>query len=65
MYSYPNLIPLPVPEIHRIVQAVDPFGFDRIYGFQSDLVVASDAKTAVAHSAERYVHALSASTPRP
>ena len=32
MYSYPNLIPLPVSTVRQIVDAVDPFEFDRIYG---------------------------------
>jgi len=32
MYSYPNLIPLPVASVQRIVAAVEPFAFDRIYG---------------------------------
>jgi hypothetical protein len=32
MYSYPNYIPLPASAIERIVKAVEPFSFDRIYG---------------------------------
>lgn len=32
MYSYPNLIPLPNSKVRRIVAAVEPFEFDRIYG---------------------------------
>ena len=42
----------------RIVQAVEPYTFDRIYGFQPELVVMRDAKAAVARSAERYIHAI-------
>ena len=30
MYSYPNLIPLPVPKVAQIVAAVEPYAFDRI-----------------------------------
>jgi hypothetical protein len=59
MYSFPNYIPLPAAEIDRIVAAVEPFDFDRIYGAWWDRNVASDAKNAVLRSAERYKHALS------
>jgi len=58
MYSYPNYIPLPASEIDRIVAAVEPFDFDRIYGAWWDRNVASDAKAAVRRSAERYKRAL-------
>ena len=58
MYSYPNYIPLPASEIDRIVAAVQPFAFDRIYGAWWDRNVASDAKAAVHRSAERYKKAL-------
>jgi len=58
MYSYPNFIPLPVSAINRIVSAVEPFEFDRIYGAFSGKVVLTDAKQAVKRSAERYVRAL-------
>lgn len=44
MYSYPNLIPLDAPTIRRIVAAVDPFVFDRLYGGWPESVVAYDAK---------------------
>lgn len=58
MYSYPNLIPLPAREVQRIVAAVEPYAFDRIYGAWWDRVVKEDAKTAVSRSAERYIQAL-------
>lgn len=58
MYSYPNYIPLPVAEIDRIVAAVEPFEFDRIYGAWWDRNVRSDAKDAVRRSADRYKRAL-------
>jgi len=41
-----------------IVQAVEPFAYDRIYSSWFGRVVATDAKAAVAHSAERYERAL-------
>jgi hypothetical protein len=58
MRSYPNLIPLPARAIHQIVQAVEPFTFDRIYGAWWETLVATDAKAAVHRSAERYVRAI-------
>lgn len=59
MYSYPNMIPLNARAVDHIVQAVEPFAFDRIYGGWWDSIVASDAKVAVRRSAERYVKAIS------
>ena len=58
MYSFPNYIPLPASEIDRIVAAVEPFDFDRIYGAWWDRNVVTDAKAAVRRSAERYKRAL-------
>ena len=55
MYSYPNLIPLGAEEVRRIVAAVEPFAFDRIYGGWHGSVVAADAKAAVRRSAQRYL----------
>src|SRR4029077_5950537 len=59
MYSYPNYIPLAGTEVDRILAAVEPFEFDRIYGAWWDRNVKSDAKNAVRRSAERYKAALS------
>lgn len=57
MYSYPNLIPLGRPAVERIVAAVQPYEFDRIYGaFGRD--VTSDAKAVVERSAARYLAAI-------
>ena len=58
MYSFPNYVPLPAAEVDRIVAAVQPFEFDRIYGAWWDRNVASDAKNALHRSAERYKRAL-------
>jgi hypothetical protein len=55
MYSYPNFIPLSAPEIDRIVSALEPMPFERLYGAFWPSVVAADAKGAVRRSAERYV----------
>lgn len=59
MYSYPNMIPLNERSVERIVQAVEPFDFDRIYGGWWDYHVASDARSALKRSAERYIKAIS------
>src|SRR6185503_13262210 len=55
MYSYPNMIPLNASAVKRIVNAVEPLAFDRLYGGWWDLVVGSDAKAAVKRSVERYI----------
>lgn len=60
MRSYPNLIPLPAATVRRIVTAVEPYPFERIYGAWFDLRVAADGKEAVRRSAERYIRALGA-----
>ena len=58
MYSFPNLIPLNARGVDRIVKAVKPFAYDRIYSGWWDRVLASDAKAAVGRSAERYIAAI-------
>jgi hypothetical protein len=58
MRSYPNLIPLGPVAIHRILERIEPFSFDRIYGGWWQANVLSDAKAAVARSAERYLRAI-------
>jgi glyoxylase-like metal-dependent hydrolase (beta-lactamase superfamily II) len=55
MESYPNLIPLGAAAIRRIVAAVEPYPFDRLYGGWSGSIVASDAREAVRRSAARYL----------
>ena len=57
MYSYPNLIPLPGSAIRRILAAVEPWPFERIYGGWWDPAVEADAKGAVERSARRYLSA--------
>jgi len=58
MYSYPNYIPLPTSAIERIVKAVEPYPFDRIYGAFWDMVIERDGKAVVKRSAERYLRAI-------
>jgi hypothetical protein len=57
MYSYPNLIPLNAPTVKRVVGAVAPFPFDRVYGAFGQ-VIEEDGSEAVKRSAERYLKAL-------
>src|SRR5205823_1967696 len=47
MYSYPNYIPLPASAIERIVKAVEPFEYDRVYGAFWDMVIERDGKAVV------------------
>jgi glyoxylase-like metal-dependent hydrolase (beta-lactamase superfamily II) len=57
MYSYPNLIPLSPSKVRRIVSAVEPFPFDRLYaGFGG--VVQKDARAQLAFSADRYIRSI-------
>jgi hypothetical protein len=58
MYSYPNYVPLPASAIGRIVSAVEPFAYDRVYGAFWDMVIEQDGKAAVQRSAERYLRAI-------
>ncbi len=60
MYSYPNLIPLNGAAVRRIVQAVEPFPYDRIYTAWFDRTMECDARAAVYRSAERYLRAIGA-----
>ena len=59
MRSYPNLIPLSAQAVRRILSAVEPYAFDRIYGAWTGKVVQSGAKTVLVRSADRYIHAIS------
>jgi hypothetical protein len=58
MYSYPNRIPLNRRAVERIVNAVEPYEFVRLYGGWWDDHV-QDARAAVRRSAERYIRAIS------
>jgi hypothetical protein len=60
MRSYPNLIPLGPTAIHQILERIERFPFEQIYGAWWGANVLSDAKTAVMRSAERYLRAISA-----
>ena len=59
MYSYLNYVPLSAAAVERIVRAVEPFGYDGVYGAFWDTVIERDGKAAVRRSAERYRRAIS------
>jgi hypothetical protein len=58
MRSYPNLIPLGAAAIDRILETLEEFSFDQIYGGWWKANVPAHAKAAVARSAERYLRAI-------
>lgn len=60
MRSNPNYIPMSPRAVRHIVAMLKPFAFDRLYGSQWPKVVKSDAKAALARSAERYLKAIDA-----
>jgi hypothetical protein len=60
MRSYPNLIPLGPTAIRQILERIERFPFEQIYGAWWGANVLSDAKAAVRHSAERYLRWISA-----
>ncbi|WP_407170609.1 MBL fold metallo-hydrolase [Bradyrhizobium sp. ORS 111] len=59
MYSYPNYIPLNAAAVRVIARAVEPLGFDRIYGAWWGKNIASGAKPAFDRSVQRYIAAIS------
>lgn len=60
MYSYPNYVPLSAAAVERIVRAVEPLEYDKVYGAFWDAVIEQDGKAAVARSAQRYLRAINA-----
>jgi glyoxylase-like metal-dependent hydrolase (beta-lactamase superfamily II) len=59
MYSYPNYIPLGPLGVQQIVDAVEPFQFDEIYGAWFGQNIRANAKEALRYSANRYLAAIS------
>jgi hypothetical protein len=54
MYSYPNRIPLPVAEVHRIKKQVAAISFDTLHGFYDYQNIYGDAKQIIEHSLDKY-----------
>ncbi|HYP13841.1 MAG TPA: MBL fold metallo-hydrolase [Bryobacteraceae bacterium] len=63
MYSYPNYIPLGAAAIHRILAALAPFEFDRVYGAFHPMDLIEDGKAAIHRSADRYLRAIAGELP--
>jgi glyoxylase-like metal-dependent hydrolase (beta-lactamase superfamily II) len=60
MRSNPNYIPMSPRAVRRIVDMLEPYPFDRLYGSQWPKMVKADAKATLARSAERYLRAIDA-----
>ena len=58
MWSFPNMLPLPAAEVKRIVAALEPWEFDRIWGAWWGRTISANAKAVLRESAARYVRAL-------
>ena len=58
MRSFPNLIPLGPAALRRILERIEPFSFDQIYGAWWEANILSDAKAAVVRSVQRYLRAI-------
>ena len=58
MYSYPNLIPLNAAAVQRIVTAVEPYEYERIYGGWFGKNILESGRQAIRYSARRYLHAI-------
>jgi glyoxylase-like metal-dependent hydrolase (beta-lactamase superfamily II) len=58
MYSYPNLWPLNTRAVRRIARALEPFGYEQVYGAFWQMRILEDGKGAVARSVERYLKAI-------
>jgi hypothetical protein len=58
MYSYPNLIPLRHQAVRRILEILDRWKFERLYGAFPKRSVTQDARERLARSAERYFQAV-------
>ena len=65
VYSAPNRLPLPEREVRRVVDAVAPYQFDRIYGGWWSPVVHHDAERILRQSAGRYIEVLRGDIPAP
>jgi glyoxylase-like metal-dependent hydrolase (beta-lactamase superfamily II) len=61
--SAPNRLPLPERSVRRVVEAVRPYRFDRIYGGWWTPVLRRGARAVVERSAERYIQWLRGDVP--
>ncbi|MCZ6573035.1 MAG: MBL fold metallo-hydrolase [Planctomycetota bacterium] len=54
MYSYPNLMPLPVHEVARVGKRLEAIPFDAVYGFYSYQNLTDNARDVLRESLNRY-----------
>jgi hypothetical protein len=53
--SFPNRIPLSARSVRKIVAAVEPYAFDRLYSGFEPGIIETGAKDAIRFSADRYI----------
>jgi glyoxylase-like metal-dependent hydrolase (beta-lactamase superfamily II) len=58
MYSFPNYIPVNAATVRSILDAVEPYRFEQIYGAWFRQNIMANAKQALRYSAERYIAAI-------
>ncbi len=58
LYSAPNRLPLPERAVRRIVAALEPYAYDRVYGGWWTPILRRGAREALHRSAERYIELL-------
>jgi hypothetical protein len=58
MWSYPNLIPLPMHEVERMRGVLETLEFDRVYSAWWDRAMLGDGKAKVLRSVDRYLAAV-------
>ena len=58
MRSYPNLIPLSAAAVSQILQRLEPFAFEQVYGGWWKRNIWADGKGAINRSVERYLRAI-------
>lgn len=63
MWSFPNFLPLSAGSVRRVMAAVAPYSFDRIYGAFFGRVVPKDAGAVTVRSGERYLASLATERP--
>ena len=65
VYSAPNRLPLSAPAVLRVVDAVAPYPFDRVYGGWWTPVLRHDGRAVLERSARRYIELLQDDQPNP
>ena len=58
MYSYPNYIPLGAQAVKQIVNRLEPYQFDRIYGAFPKRTVVANAQSVIERSAARFISSI-------